>query len=99
MNEPKPYNRLHGCWPAVQSIAVALHGGTTRPCSLRLLLFCTCPPLCPGALWPMPAWVWRDVRCGFSFFLCFNYLNTILLWRGVLRWFNSYRVQYLAWTW
>ena len=33
-----------------------------RRCSLRLLLFCTCPPLCAGAPWPMPAWVWRDVR-------------------------------------
>ena len=33
-----------------------------RRCSLRLLLFCTCPPLCAGELWPMPAWVWRDVR-------------------------------------
>ena len=35
-------------------------------CSLRLLLVCTCPPLCAGALWPMPAWVWRDIR-PFSF--------------------------------
>ena len=33
-----------------------------RRCSLRLLLFCTCPPLCGGALWPMPAWVWCDIR-------------------------------------
>ena len=32
---------------------------------LRLILFCTCPPLCVGALWPMPAWVWRDVRSVF----------------------------------
>ena len=39
-----------------------------RRCCLRLLLFCTCPPLCPGALWPMPAWVWRDVRFFFYFF-------------------------------
>ena len=29
---------------------------------MRLILFCTCPPLCVGALWPMPAWVWHDVR-------------------------------------
>ena len=35
---------------------------------LRLILFCTCPPLCVGALWPMPAWAWRDVR---SFFFHF----------------------------
>ena len=27
----------------------------------RLLLFCTCRPLCVGAMWPMPAWVWCDV--------------------------------------
>ena len=33
----------------------------THP-SLACLLFCTCPPLCAGALWPMPAWVWRDIR-------------------------------------
>ena len=33
-----------------------------RRACLRLILFCTCPPLCAGALWPMPAWVWRDVR-------------------------------------
>ena len=40
-----------------------------RTC-LRLILFCTCRPLCAGALWPMPAWVWRDVRSGFfCFFL------------------------------
>ena len=38
-----------------------------RRCFLRLLLFCTCPPLCAGALWPMPAWVWRDVR--FCFYI------------------------------
>ena len=23
------------------------------------------PPLCAGVLWPMPAWVWRDVRSVF----------------------------------
>ena len=32
-----------------------------RRCSLRLLLFCTCPPLCARAPWPMPAWVWRHL--------------------------------------
>ena len=31
-----------------------------RRCSLRLLLFCTCLPLLAGALWLIPAWVWRD---------------------------------------
>ena len=39
-----------------------------RTC-LRLILFCTCPPLCAGALWPMPAWVWHDVRSVFLFIL------------------------------
>ena len=34
----------------------------SRSACLRLILFGTCPPLCAGALWPMPAWVWRDVR-------------------------------------
>ena len=38
-------------------------------CFLRLLLFCTCPPLCAGALWQMAAWVWRDFRFFFFFFL------------------------------
>ena len=33
-----------------------------RSAGLRLLLFCARPPLCAGALWPMPAWVWHDVR-------------------------------------
>ena len=42
-----------------------------RRCFLRLLLFCTCPPLRTGALWPMPAWVWRDVRFFYFLFLCF----------------------------
>ena len=37
-------------------------------CSVRLPVFCTCPPQCLGALWPMPAWVWRDVRSGFCYF-------------------------------
>ena len=34
---------------------------------LHQLLFCTCPPLCAGDLWPMPASVRRDVRFS-SFF-------------------------------
>ena len=29
---------------------------------------CTCPPLCAGALWPMPAWVCRDIRSVFLVF-------------------------------
>ena len=29
----------------------------------------TCPSLCAGALWPMPAWVWRDFR-SFVFHFC-----------------------------
>ena len=38
-----------------------------RPACLRLVLFCKRPPLCPGALWPMPAWIWRDIRSLFFF--------------------------------
>ena len=38
------------------------------PSSKRLILFCICPPLCAGALWPMPAWVWRDVRSVYFLF-------------------------------
>ena len=29
--------------------------------------WCSSLPLCAGALWPMPAWVWRDVRSVFFF--------------------------------
>ena len=47
------------------------------PC-LRLLLSCTCPPLCAGVLWPMPAWVWRYVRSAPLFGLSFVY-ETIML--------------------
>ena len=39
-----------------------------RTC-LRLILFCTCPPLCAGALWPMTGWVWLDVRSVIFIFL------------------------------
>ena len=43
-----------------------------RRCSLRLLLFCTCPPLCAGALWPIPTWVWRDVRLIYLYIIIFR---------------------------
>ena len=32
-----------------------------------LLLFFTCPSLCAGVLWPIPDWVWRDIRSSFFF--------------------------------
>ena len=38
-----------------------------RSACLRLILFCTCAALCAGAPWPMPGWVWRDVRSVFGF--------------------------------
>ena len=41
-----------------------------RSC-LRLILFCTCPPLCTGVLWLMPAWVCRDVQSVFLLSFCF----------------------------
>ena len=55
-------------------------------CSLRLLLFCTCPPLCAGALWPMPAWVWRDARFFYNFFFGLS------VWRPVFdaSWFKAW---------
>ena len=34
---------------------------------LRLLMLCTCPPLCVGVLWPMPSRVWHDVPSFFFF--------------------------------
>ena len=33
-------------------------------------MFGTCPPMCVDMLTPMPVWVWRDVRFGFSFLFC-----------------------------
>ena len=57
------------CLPGPQSVrgcsASDLCSILPRRTCLRLILFCTCPPLCAGALWPMPAWVWRDVRSVF----------------------------------
>ena len=71
--------RLSRCWPAFAFLpgrpsirgcsAYGLVLCLPRRCSLRLLLFCTCPRLGAGALWPMPAWVWHDVR--FFFLLVF----------------------------
>ena len=76
------------CWPAFAFLlgrpsirgcsAYGLVLCLPRPCSLRLLLFCTCPPLCAGALGPMPAWVWRDARF-LSFFLCRCFLSFVFL--------------------
>ena len=62
------------CLPGPLSVrgcsASALCSILPRRTCLRLIPFCTCPPLCAGALWPMPAWVWRDVRVFFFFFGC-----------------------------
>ena len=57
-------------WSSVHAWFLRLRTGPILPrrACLRLILFCTCPPLCAGALWPMPAWVWRDVRSVFFFF-------------------------------
>ena len=52
--------RLRWCW---QAFTFLLDLPSTRGCSAcasflclprRLLMSCTCPPLCSGALWPMP---------------------------------------------
>ena len=34
---------------------------------MRLILCYPCLPLCDGALWPIPAFVWCDVRSAFIF--------------------------------
>ena len=41
-----------------------------RFCSMRLILFCPCPPGCAEAQWPMPDWVWSDVRSFPPIFTC-----------------------------
>ena len=74
--------RMRLCWhafpclPGPQSVrgcsASALCSILPRRTCLRLILSCICPPLCAGVLWPMPAWVWRDVRSVFFFFFFFN---------------------------
>ena len=63
-----PWNNLGG-WAAR---AATLHAS-----SLRLLLFCTCLPLCVGAPWPMPAWVWLEVRSVF-----FNLTNRNIIYEN-----------------
>lgn len=44
----------------------AVHTGSPQAVNMTSssYLICTmkCPPLCVGALLPMPAWVWHDVR-------------------------------------
>ena len=52
-----------------------------RPCAVA------CPPLCVRAQWPMPAWVWRDVR-SLLFILLFISAygpGLILAWSACLR--------------
>ena len=66
-------------WPSLHNIPPHVVGCSAcgsvlylpQRCSLRLLLFCTCPPLCAGLLCPMRAWVWCDVR----FFFCLNFVT------------------------
>ena len=80
------------CWPAFAFLlgrpsirgcsAYGLVLRLPRRCSLPLLLFCTCPPLCAGALWPVPAWVWRDVRIFFLLHVCIH-VNALIADSGV----------------
>ena len=42
--------------------------------SIAPVLHVSAPPLCAGALWPMPAWVWRDVRSVFLYFIFYMYI-------------------------
>ena len=57
-------------WSSVHAWMLRLRTGPdfARSACLRLVLFCTCPPLCVAALWPMPTWVWC-VRSVFTLFL------------------------------
>ena len=52
-------------WPGVCAFPTAAQ---VPALSIVCLAACICPPLCAGALWPMPAWVWRDVRSVFILF-------------------------------
>lgn len=42
----------------------------------RLILCCTCPPMCIWARWPMPACAWRDVQSVSVFYLTFVFSVT-----------------------
>ena len=44
-------------WSSFRSWLLCLRTGSDFPrrACLRLILLFTCPPLCVGALWPMPA--------------------------------------------
>ena len=50
------FNSHTGCQP---TCVVVFEGGLTA-------VLIRCPPPCTGALWPMPAWVWRDVQRDFG---------------------------------
>ena len=51
--------------------------GLPLPQSSPRVLLCTCPPLCAGALWPMPAWVWRDVHFFIIFLPCCSIITVL----------------------
>ena len=56
--------------PLLISPLVGSAKARTMPCAARFgaaVRGTYCPPLCAGVLWPMPAWVRRDVRCVLSF--------------------------------
>ena len=54
--------RLPACPLSVRGCSAYGSGPILPRCAcLCLILFCTCPPLCTGVLWPMAAWVCRDV--------------------------------------
>ena len=59
---PPGHPSMHGC--SAYGLGLIL----PRSACLRLIFFRMCPALCVGALWPTPAWVWRDVRSVFRFF-------------------------------
>ena len=64
-------------WSSVRSWLLGLRTGSDFA-PARLVLFCTGPPLCVGALWPTSAWVWCDVGSGFFFFHACQHLHVKL---------------------
>ena len=63
-----PTGRVPVVAAAAFVVPFLLDPAATRSACLQLILFSTCPPLCAGALWRIPAWVWRDIRSGGFFF-------------------------------
>lgn len=76
----------HLCWrafafllgpPSARACSAYCPGSLLPRCTCpRLILCCTCPPMCIWARWPMPACVWRDVQSVSVFYLTFVFSVT-----------------------